>query len=249
MSTTPRQPQKNKSSAARRAGASKAAARRYPLMPLLIGGIVVLGIVAIIAVALSGGNDDTDNGIAQTRPVTVEDKALPPYDSATATDPAVGEAAPTLIGQNFAGQPVKITDDGRAKVLVFVAHWCPHCQREVPIISQYLKDPGLPRGVDLYFVPTSTNPNYPNYPPQAWLEREGVGNVPTLVDDGDGTAHAAYGDGGFPYLVLVGKDGKVAARFAGELGAAAYPTLLDALAKGEPIPGTQQGGASNNAPS
>jgi thiol-disulfide isomerase/thioredoxin len=217
--------------------------RRYPVLPIVIGGIVFLAIVAIVAAAVSGGADG-DDGVAQTRPVKVEGTPLVQFDDATATDPAIGATAPTLIGQDFAGKRVTIGNDGKAKAIMFVAHWCPHCQREVPRVADYLKTQGLPAGVELFIVPTSTSSQYPNYPPSKWLERDGMSDVPTLVDDKNNDAHAAYGDGGFPNLVLVGKDGKVAARFSGELGEDAYPVLFDALAKGTTIPGTTEGGSS-----
>jgi thiol-disulfide isomerase/thioredoxin len=241
MATKTQRPKSNKAQAIQRAQE-----RRYPVLPIIIGGIVFLAIVAIVAVAVSGGGKTGDGGVAQTRPVKVEGTALAPFDDSvtTATDPAIGKAAPTLIGEDFSGKRVTIGDDGKAKAILFVAHWCPHCQREVPRVADYLKTQGLPAGVELFIVPTSTSPQYPNYPPSKWLDREGLGDIPTLVDDANSTAHAAYGDGGFPNLVLVGKDGKVAARFSGELGEEAYPVLLDALAKGTAIPGTTEGGSS-----
>jgi thiol-disulfide isomerase/thioredoxin len=236
--------QQQRAVAARRARAV-AQQRTFPVMPVLVGGIVVLGIVAILAVVLSGNDTSGDGGVAQTRPVTVEGTALATMpDTAGATDPAIGAKAPTLIGEDFSGKKVTIGDDGKAKAIMFVAHWCPHCQREVPIVSAYVKSPGLPSGMELFVVPTSTNADAPNYPPSKWLESAGMGDVPTLVDDKDGKAHAAYGGGGFPFLVLVKQDGTVAARFSGELGESAYPRLFTALAKGEPIPGANSGATS-----
>jgi cytochrome c biogenesis protein CcmG/thiol:disulfide interchange protein DsbE len=238
---SPRSGKPNRAQAIRRAQQ-----RRYPVLPIVVGGIVFIAIVAIIAAVLSGGGDDKgdDNGVAQTRSVKVEGTALGQFDDSPANDPAIGATAPTLIGQNFAGKRVTIGNDGKAKAILFVAHWCPHCQAEIPRVADYLKQQGLPAGVELFIVPTSTSPQYPNYPPQTWLDREGLGNVPTLVDDDQNTAHGAYGNGGFPNLVLVSANGKVAARFSGELGEAAYPVLLDALAKGTAIPGTSEGGSS-----
>ena len=56
--------------------------------------------------------------------------ALPPYDATLAEDPAVGMTIPTVTGTDFDGNDITITgDDGKAKVIVFVAHWCPHCQK------------------------------------------------------------------------------------------------------------------------
>jgi thiol-disulfide isomerase/thioredoxin len=207
--------------------------------------VAVVGIAVVLALVLGGDDSGDDGGVDQTRPVTVQGTPLPPADASGTVDPAVGEAAPVLEGENFAGEKVTIGDDGRAKAIFFVAHWCPHCQAEVPIVKEYLDDPGLPDGVDLYIVPTSTDQDLPNYPPSTWLEEEGVGDVPTLVDDDQSTAHAAYGNGNFPNLVLVGADGNVAARFSGELGADAYPQLFDALAAGDPIPGAIPGPSSN----
>jgi thiol-disulfide isomerase/thioredoxin len=223
------------------------------VLPVIIGGVVVLCIVAIVAVVLSGG-DKSDNstttpsGVAQTRPVRVEGSALPGFDSNASTDPAVGTSAPTLVGQNFAGTRVAIGNDGRAKALVFVAHWCPHCQREVPRIARYLSDQGLPDGVDLYFVATSTTSQGDNYPPSTWLQREGVGRVPTIADDAKGTAFTAFGGESFPYFVFVDKDGKVVARRAGEVEQADLPALFTALANGSQIPGAPPG-ASSASPS
>jgi thiol-disulfide isomerase/thioredoxin len=236
--------QQQRAAAARRARAVTQQ-RTFPVMPVIVGAVVVLGIAAILAVVLSGNNKSSDGGVAQTRPVTVDGTPLATMpDTAGATDPAIGAKAPTLTGQDFAGKKVTIGEDGKAKAIMFVAHWCPHCQREVPIVSAYVKNPGLPSGMELFVVPTSTNADAPNYPPSKWLQSAGMGDVPTLVDDKNGKAHAAYGDGGFPFLVLVKSDGTVAARFSGELGESAYPQLFTALAKGEPIPGASAGGSS-----
>jgi thiol-disulfide isomerase/thioredoxin len=202
-------------------------------MPVVIGAIVVIGVIAVVAVALGG--DDDDGGVPQTSAVQVEGEALPSFEGDTASDPAVGMAAPELSGRDYAGDPVQITDDGNAKALVFVAHWCPHCRAEVPRIADYLESEGLPEGVDMYFVPTSTDSSLPNYPPSEWLVDEDVSSVPTLVDDDDNNAHNAYGNGNFPYLVLVGKDNTVAARISGELPDGSYPSIMNALAAGQPI--------------
>src|SRR5690242_13095535 len=212
---------------------------RVPVLPVLIGAIAVLAIVAIAAVALTGNDKKTStvvNGVPQTRPVTVTGSALASFRS-TANDPAVGRTAPTLTGQNFAGTPVSIGNDGHAKAVVFVAHWCPHCQREVPRLADYLHATGLPAGVELFFVPTNTNPNYPNYPPSAWLQRDGVSNVPTLVDSKNDDAYAAFGGTSFPYFVLLDKTNHVVARLVGEQQDGVYPGLFEALAKGEKIAG------------
>ena len=230
-------------------GRRRTADIRVPVLPVLIGAIVVLAIVAIAAVVLTGNSSSGNKsagGVPQTRPVTVTGKALPQFQSTT-NDPAVGKVAPTLSGANFDGQPVTIGKDGHPKAVVFVAHWCPHCQAEVPRIAAYLKSTGLPPGVELYFVPTDTNANYPNYPPSAWLTRVGVSSVPTLVDSNKLDAYSSFGGTSFPYFVLLDKDNRVLAPLVGEQPEGVYPTIFAALAKNQSPVASSSSAASPSA--
>lgn len=219
-------------SKAKRRPAAKAG-KGLPLFPIAIAVIVLVGVVAIVATVAS--NKSSTNAASkptefETAPVTVTGDALPAMVETGQNDPAVGQAAPELAGKGFDGQPVTVKNDGRAKAVVFVAHWCPHCQREVPRLKDYLDKKGMPEGVDLYLVATSTQKGADNYPPSAWLRREGMGDIPTIADDAQGSAHAAYGNGGFPFLVVLDKDGKVAVRTSGELPDDAYDKMFGAVA-------------------
>jgi uncharacterized protein (DUF1800 family) len=40
-----------------------------------------------------------------------------------------------VLGGNAAHKQIGIANDGKAKVVLFVAHWCPHCRREVPLLA------------------------------------------------------------------------------------------------------------------
>ena len=181
---------------------ASAAKRSFPVWPVLIGAIVVAGILAVVLT--SGGDDDNDTVVAgpgeagESAAVTVTGEPLPIFEG-TRDDPAVGEAAPILAGSNFAGDPVTIpAADGNAKAIFFVAHWCPHCRDEIPRLSEWLKTHDLPAGVEIDIVSTRVNESPVNYPPSAWLAREGVGDLPVIADDGDSTAYRAYGAGGCP---------------------------------------------------
>jgi thiol-disulfide isomerase/thioredoxin len=206
--------------------------RQRRVGPLLWALAVLVGVLAIAAVVIT--RDDQESGgatqaKAETGRVTVTGTALAQFPSDGATDPAVGKPAPELRGTGFDGQAVAITGDKRPKVVIFLAHWCPHCQREVPLIVDWLKT-GKPAGVDLYSVATSTSQQQPNYPPSAWLAREGW-TVPVLADDADGTAANAYGLSGFPFMVFVDADGKVVKRTAGELPIEQLQADVEQLAK------------------
>ena len=119
-----------------------------------------------------------------------------------------------------------IVHDGRPKLVLFVAHWCPHCQREVPALASWLRSNGKPPGVYLYAVATGTTSDRPNYPPSAWLQREGW-TVTTIADDGNETAADAFGLSAYPFFVAVDGSGKVVARASGELSISSLQTLLD----------------------
>lgn len=156
--------------------------------------------------------------------------ALAPYGS-DEQDAAVGLVIPTVSGTQLGtGEPLKIGPDDGAQVILFVAHWCPHCQAEIPRLVDHLAETPLPDGVRLVTVSTAVVENRGNYPPQAWLEGEGW-TVPVLADDANQTAAQAFGLTSFPYFVAVDAEGKVVARASGELTMDQFDGLVDA-AKG-----------------
>ena len=110
-------------------------------------------------------------------------------------------------------------------MILFVAHWCPHCRREVPKIAEWLHGRSEVDGVKLYAVATGTDPKLPNYPPSAWLAAEHW-PVPTMADDDQGTAAAVYGLGFYPFFVVVKADGTVAARTSGEISTSQLDKLI-----------------------
>jgi cytochrome c biogenesis protein CcmG, thiol:disulfide interchange protein DsbE len=194
---------------------------------VMIGLGIALVVAAVIAIAVSvGGDGDGDLG-AQTRPVIVSGTALARHNSAVdrASDPAIGRAAPAVTGSSFDGTAVRLANDGTPKVLVFLAHWCPVCQREVPVISSWAAANGAPQGVAIYGVATGTTSTRPNYPPQAWLEREGW-PFPVMADDADGSAANAFGLSGYPYFVAIDAGGNVVDRQSGAIGVAELEQLI-----------------------
>ncbi len=190
---------------------------------VLFGGalafILAAGLTAIL-LSRGGGSD-----AIETAALTVSGTALPaaPEDPA-APDPAVGAVMPTLTGTTPAGEamtipsqdPARAAGTGRRTLVVVVAHWCPHCQREVPRLVEWANSGKVPADLDVVFLSTSVQKSAPNYPPSAWLTREKV-PFPILVDDTAGTGHQALGAMGFPNLHLVRADGTVIARASGEL--------------------------------
>jgi thiol-disulfide isomerase/thioredoxin len=221
------------------------AARHRRNMWLIWGGIAVVAIIAVVvAIVASGGSDSSSSakGSKETAPVTVSGDKLATFKG-TATDTAVGSTMPTLTGVSFDGTPIEIAPNGKPQMLAFVAHWCPHCQAEVPRIVTLSND-GLFDGVDVTAIATGTNSGYPNYPPSTWLK-----NVqwpyPVMADSATSTAAQAYGLSSYPYLVFVDKDGKIVGRTSGEIAPADLTKMVDALKAGQPIPGVAPGASSS----
>lgn len=199
--------------------------RQMRTLGIAVALIAAVAIAAVVINAL-GGEEPTDAGVSQTQPVTVTGEPLPVFGAEP--DPAVGMAAPSLAGETFDGSPISITPGQGPMAIWFLAHWCPHCQAEVPRIVALAQQGELPEGVLITAVSTGVDPAAPNYPPSAWLDAEGW-PFPVMADDENGTAATAYGLQGFPFLVLVDADGNVMARSSGELGDDGIVAALNSL--------------------
>ena len=199
-----------------------------------VGIVVILAGAAAITLALFGG-DDGGSGFRvlpgpSTSTTVLPEGWLPRYD-ADGKDPAVGQRIPEVSGKDLDGGAMSIGPDGRPKVIVFVAHWCPHCQREVPVLAEHLRSHPVPDGVDVVAVSTAEHPGAENYPPKEWLARERW-KVPTLEDDAAGAAGSEFGLSSFPYFVAVDADGRVVERRSGELTTEQFDDLVEAARTG-----------------
>jgi thiol-disulfide isomerase/thioredoxin len=215
---------------------TKAQPSRAPWLVAIV--VALVAAAAIIAVVSSLGDDD-DGGASGDQPsgaivtgtVTVEGAPLPSTEDFE-DDPAVGRPFPAIEGQDlFSGAPMAIPADGNPKVVTFLAHWCPHCQAEVPRITDWIAENGFPQDVDLYAVSTGVAPDRGTYPPASWLLEEDW-EVPTMADSADGAAASAAGLTSYPFFVAVDAEGNVVARDSGELSIERFEELLE-LARGE----------------
>lgn len=198
----------------RRAQQSRRDRRRHQLFYGVLAAAII-GAMAIALVVQRNSSSSSPPTTPQTYAVRITGEALPVYSDA-GTDVAVGTTIPNVYGTTLGGQPASITNDGKAKVILFVAHWCPHCRREVPLLAPDLKANPLPANVELKTVSTGVNPSAPNYPPSKWLASESW-PTPVIADDTNGTAAGAFGLSAYPYFVFVDSHNKVVARMTGEI--------------------------------
>jgi len=149
--------------------------------------------------------------------VTVTGTALPVLQNGE-VDTAIGMAVPAIAGEDFNGNPQSITADGNAKIIVAVAHWCPHCNNEMPVLRDWYDAADLPANVEVYLLTVFTDPTRDNYPPSTWLA--GLSwTGPVIADDEVGSLATALGIAAVPYNLLVAPDGTVAWRSTGGLTA------------------------------
>ena len=173
--------------------------RSSTAIPAVVG--IALVLVIALAVAFSG-DDRAPSGfdLAAVAAPTIQGQAIATGASGV---PAPQVRAEALLSEGENELPA----EGEGTMILFLAHWCPHCNAEIPIVNRWLTEDGLPEGTELRAVATSIDPTQPNFPPDTWL-RERAWTVPTLID-ADGSIAAAYGVDSFPYWVFVGADGTV----------------------------------------
>jgi len=170
-----------------------------------------------------------------TQAITLTGDPLPTRDSNAATDPAIGMTAPVFTGTTYAGKTLTVDASQGPYMLVFLAHWCPHCNAEVPRMSAWKHSGAVPSNLKVYGITTATSASQVNYPPGTWIANKGW-EWPAMPDEsgGDGAAGkiaTSFGADGWPYIVIVGADGKVKARTSGEIAIKDLQTLVDAAVK------------------
>lgn len=201
------------------------------VIALVVGGIVaVVAIITAIVVLAGGADTPPPSDTFETAPVTISGDSLPAF--VQGADPAVGLQIPSVAGSAFDGTPASIdSTDGRPKALLFLAHWCQHCQAEAPEVQAWVDAGGLPDDVDLIGIATSSSDIRPNFPPSEWLE--GVGwSSPIVVDDDNYSTARAFGLEAFPFWVFVDGDGNVVGRVAGRVSMTTLSGLIAELSGG-----------------
>lgn len=221
---------------------------RTPLVIGVIAAAVVL--LAVVAIIVAAGGDDGETGgnggapppatsrqpaefRGEARDVEIEGDALPPYVQAVGPDPAIGMRPPLLVAEDAGGTVHTISPDiAGPTLLVFLAHWCPACNSEVPSIIRVSEAGGFPDDLNVYAVLTGIAPDRPNFPPSRWIADFDWPYVAVAdgldldVSPATWAASEAFGLTAYPYSVLV-VDGVVVDRWTGELGDANLAARID----------------------
>ncbi len=192
--------------------------------------VAALAALALLATACGGGS----SGQTYEPNTEVFGSALPEFERLApgAVDVATGQDAPFFTGTDMlTGESLTSQTDNAPLILGFYAHWCPNCQREIPNVSNWLKDNDLPEGVEFLGVSTFENQSRGNHPPARWLRDEDW-PLPILADQ-NGEVAEAYGVSGVPFHVAVTADGKIAGRVSGEIGPEGLVDIANQLLTGQ----------------
>ena len=193
----------------------------------IIAGAVILVLGLAIAIGVTLSSEPVAAGLPEGE-TTVTGDLLPEFAGENDDNIALGLSAPIFSAPNENSEIVSLEKNGNAKALLFLAHWCGYCQKEVPVVQGFIDSAGVPPGVDVIAIATSIDRGRENYPPQKWLADEGWSE--TQLYDLDRDIGNAYGLSAFPYWVFLDKDLNVVARRTGNLPADMVGALLIQLA-------------------
>ena len=52
-------------------------------------------------------------------------------------------------------------------MVVLLAHWCPHCNAEIPVLNEWRDSGEIPDGLNIVGVSTGASADAPNFPPDS----------------------------------------------------------------------------------
>lgn len=227
----------------------KGSGRSGPNPVIIVGAVVAAVLVAAVVAIIAAGGGGSDSGSSggdrvqnapvapgllderipdvlarEVRPLEVDGDPLPPYVN-EADDPAIGMRPPTIFGEAPDGTGHTVSPDlADPTLLVFLAHWCPACDEELPVYAELAASGLFPDNLNVYAVLTSITPGRPGFPPAQWLadggwEFDTIVDMPDMDRGGEFVASSAYGLTATPFSVLI-DDGVVVDRWSGVAGPA-----------------------------
>jgi thiol-disulfide isomerase/thioredoxin len=189
--------------------------------------LVVVGIAGAVALGTSGGSSDTTTDTVVTVPGGVQPAEYQKVSSTggmlaplpeSGADTETGKSVAVLKGYDLQGRPISIdpAGEGKATMVVFLAHWCPHCNREIPVLNKWRESGEVPTGLRVVGITTGSKADQANWPPSKWMTAM-KWPFEVMADSEAQEAARAYGVGGYPFMAFVGANGKITARTSGEI--------------------------------
>jgi thiol-disulfide isomerase/thioredoxin len=137
----------------------------------------------------------------------------------------VGAAPPDVFGRSSTGDVVHLGDyRGKIVVISFWASWCGPCRKELPVLIQMQKKATRDK---LVVLSVNWRQSYEAFRQVTKIFRD-MGTDVTLISDEHGRAGEAYGVKAIPHMIIVGRDGKIAAIHVG-YSEEEIPELVDEI--------------------
>ena len=169
-------------------------------------------------------------------PTAAAESAKKPKSRKRPVEEMVGQPAPEFSGTAISGTKFDKTSlAGKVTVLDFFAPNCPHCSRQLPRVEKMRKD-YADKGVQFVAVSQTMRKKFGDDEVKQKISDAGFQG--DLVIDPDNSIGQKFKATGFPTMVIVGKDGKIAAANVGNAGdlEVRMKGQLDALIAGKPVP-------------
>lgn len=144
-----------------------------------------------------------------------------------------GDVAPDYLGHGRDGHDVTVSGQhGKVVVVSFWASWCKYCRKELPVLAVLQKMKGT---TDLTVVGVNHDDDLDSFRQlrRRWKDLD----IILTYDAPDNRIGKPYGIDGLPYMVMIGRDGRIAHIYTG-YGESMLETILadvnDLIA--EPVP-------------
>ena len=136
---------------------------------------------------------------------------------------AVGAVPFDELGKDIDGNKVTISEHhGKVVIVSFWASWCGPCRKELPIIANIAKKVG-PEHLKIISI------NFHDEQKPFKLIADALKTLPiTILRDANGKAARKYEVRGVPRMIIIGRDGKVAADHTG-YGEGSVEEIVDEL--------------------
>jgi thiol-disulfide isomerase/thioredoxin len=120
--------------------------------------------------------------------------------------PGEGDVAPDYLGHDRHGNDVRVSSlHGKVVIVSFWASWCGYCLKEMPILAAIQKKTGT---ADLQVVGVNHDDDLDTFTKiqHRWKDLD----VILTYEAGDHRISKPYGVNGLPYMVMIGRDGRIA---------------------------------------
>jgi thiol-disulfide isomerase/thioredoxin len=184
------------------------------LGPLLVAGVVVIGLAVAVGIAFSRGSSPSKD--ADT--ITLDPNATQPFNAIDGGADPTGLKLGGLTYVTFDGQTRDLATSGKPMLINVWSSTCAPCVSEMPALDRVWRTDGDRidiLGIDYYETADLG---------RAMAERTGV--TYPLGRDTKGTILRTLGGTGLPYTVLVGRDGTILATHSGAMSEAEIRSLV-----------------------